>query len=100
MKNRYEGLLILNVKGSEDSAKDVIERLEGEFKKQGAQVEQIQKMGSRQFSYATGDLQNGFYVNFIFRLEPAALSNLQAKLKMDEEVHRQHYVRIGLSKAA
>jgi hypothetical protein len=28
MKNRYEALLILNIKGKEESAKEVIERLE------------------------------------------------------------------------
>jgi small subunit ribosomal protein S6 len=100
MKNRYEGLLILSAKGSEDRAREIVERLEGEFKKQGAQVEQIQKMGTRQFSYAPGDLQGGYYVNFVFLLEPAALSALQTKLKLDEDVYRQYYVRIALSKAA
>ena len=100
MKNRYEGLLILNVTGNEDSAKAIIERLEGEFKKVGAHVEQVQKMGSRQFSYAPGDLQSGFYVNFIFQLEPAALASLQSKLKIDEDVYRQHYLRISHKKAA
>ena len=42
MKNRYEGLFILNVKGSEDGAKEVIERLEADFKKEGVAVEQVQ----------------------------------------------------------
>ena len=29
MKNRYEGLLVLNQKGNDDTVKDLIERLEG-----------------------------------------------------------------------
>ena len=44
MKNRYEGLLVLNQKGNEDTVKDLIERIEGEFEKEGAKVEQVQKM--------------------------------------------------------
>ena len=60
MKTRYEGLLILNVKGNEESAKEIVEKLEGEFKKEGAEVEQVQKIGNRHFtqqdeSAPTGD---------------------------------------------
>jgi small subunit ribosomal protein S6 len=98
MKNRYEGLLILNVKGSEDGAKEVIERLEADFKKEGAPIEQVQKMGNRQFSYSAGDLGSGFYVNFVFHAEPVSLARLHAKLTLDETVYRQHYLRIGAAK--
>ncbi len=98
MKNRYEGLLILNVKGSEDGAKEVIERLEADFKKEGAPIEQVQKMGNRQFSYNAGDLGSGFYVNFVFHAAAPTLAKLQAKLKLDESVYRQHYLRIGAAK--
>lgn len=100
MKNRYEGLLILNVNGNEEGAKEIIERLEGEFKKAGAVVEQVQKMGTRQFTYTAGDLQSGYYANFIFQLAPASLALVQAKLKLDADVYRQHYLRISHKKAA
>jgi small subunit ribosomal protein S6 len=100
MKNRYEGLLILNVKGTEDSAREIIERLEKDFTKEGAKVEQVQKMDRRQFSYAAGDLDSGYYVNFIFEAEPAALPKLRAKFKLDEDVYRQNYLRLPAKKAA
>ena len=51
MKNRYEALLVLNTQGKDDNLKDIVERLESEFQKEGAQVEQVQKMDKRQFSY-------------------------------------------------
>lgn len=100
MKNRYEGLLILNVKGSEDSAKDIIERLEDEFKKEGAQIEQVQKMDRRNFTYAAGPLSSGYYVNFIFQSEPAAIERLKAKFRLDDEVYRQSYLKLRAKKAA
>jgi len=93
MKQRYEGLLILNVTGSEDSAKDIIDRIEGEFKKEGAQVEQVQKMDRRNFSYAAGPLSSGYYVNFIFQSEPSAIERLRAKFRLDNDVYRQHYLK-------
>jgi small subunit ribosomal protein S6 len=94
MTNRYEALLILNVKGSDEGAKEIIEKLEGEFRKDGAAIEQIQRMGKHQFSYAAGELDNGYYVNFVFAAEPAAIDKLKAKLRLDADVYRQHYVRL------
>ena len=100
MKHRYEGLLILNIKGTEDSAKDIIERLEKDFTKEGAKVEQVQKMDRRHFSYVAGPLESGYYVNFIFEAAPEALPKLRSKFKLDEDVYRQSYLRLPAKKAA
>ena len=99
MKNRYEGLLVLNVKGNEEGAKDVIDRLEGEFKKEGAKIEQIQKMDRRQFSDVAGPLDGGFFVNFIFSAEAATIDKLRARFKLDEDVYSQHYQKLRAKKA-
>jgi ribosomal protein S6 len=99
-KNRYEGLLILNVHGNEDGAKDLIERLEGEFKKEGATIEQVQKMDRRQFTYTAGPLDSGYYVNFIFNAAPASIDKLRARFTLDEDVYRQHYQKLAAKKAA
>lgn len=99
MKNRYEGLLVLNVKGNEEGAKEVIERLEGEFKKDGAKVEQIQKMDRRQFTYVAGELDSGYYVNFIFSAEPSTIEKLRARFQLDEDVYRQHYQKLRAKKS-
>ena len=100
MKNRYEGLLILNVKGSDEGVKEIIERLEGDFKHEGATIEQVQKMDRRQFSYAAGPLDSGFYVNFIFDAPPTAVDKLRARFTLDEDVYRQHYQRLPAKKSA
>ena len=99
MKNRYEGLLVLNIKGNEDGAKEVIERLEGEFKKEQADIEQVQRLDRRQFSYVAGPLDSGYFVNFIFHAEPAALNKLKAKFELDEQVYRQNYLKLRAKKA-
>ena len=98
MKNRYEGLLVLNIKGNEDGAKEVIERLEGEFKKEQADIEQVQRLDRRQFSYVSGPLDSGYYVNFIFQADPAALNKLKAKFTLDEQVYRQNYLKLRAKK--
>jgi small subunit ribosomal protein S6 len=98
-KHRYEGLLVLNVKGKEDGAQKIIDRLEKEFKAEGCEVESVQKMDSRHFSYVAGKLDTGFFVNFVFAAEPAALVRVQTKFKLDDDVYRQQYARLSDKKA-
>ncbi len=94
MKNRYEALLVLNTQGKEDTVKDIVDRLESEFKKEGAEIEQVQKMDKRQFSYVAGELDAGHYVNFVFHADPQLITKLRSKLKLDPEVYRQHFQRL------
>jgi len=95
MKNRYEALLVLNSQGKEDTVHDIVDRLESEFKKEGAEIEQVQKMDKRQFSYASGPLDAGFYVNFVFHADPQLVGKLRMKFKLDPEVYRQSYLRLA-----
>ena len=99
-KHRYEGLLVLDTQGKEDTVKDVIERLESDFKKEGADIEQVQKMERREFTYAAGHLNGGYFVNFVFQAEPTVLDKLRAKFKLDPEVYRQHFQKLRPKKAA
>ena len=94
MNRRYEALLVLNAQGKEDTVREIIERLESEFQKEGAQIEQVQKMDKRQFSYVAGPLDSGYYVNFIFDGDPGVIAKLLAKFKLDPEVYRQSYERL------
>jgi small subunit ribosomal protein S6 len=94
MKNRYEALIVLNTQGKEESAHDIVERLEAEFKKEGAEIEQVQKMDKRPFAYTAGPLDAGFFVNFVFHADPQLITKLRSKFKLDPEVYRQHYQRL------
>src|SRR6476469_857119 len=94
MKNRYEALLVLNPQGKADTVKDVVDRLESEFQKEGAEIEQVQKMDKRQFSYVAGKLDAGYYVNFIFHADSQLITKLRSKFKLDPEVYRQYYQKL------
>jgi small subunit ribosomal protein S6 len=94
MKNRYEALLVLDTQGRDDTIKDVVDRLEAEFQKEGAEIEQVQKMDRRPFSYVAGKLDAGYYVNFVFHADPQLITKLRSKFKLDPEVYRQHYQRL------
>jgi small subunit ribosomal protein S6 len=57
-------------------------------------------MDRRQFSYAAGALDSGYYVNFIFNAAPEAIDKLRARFTLDEDVYRQHYQKLAAKKAA
>ena len=94
MNRHYEALLVLNAQGKEDTVREIIERLESEFQKEGAQIEQVQKMDKRHFSYVAGALDSGYYVNFVFNADPTLVAKLRAKFKLDPEVYLQSYERL------
>lgn len=100
MKSQYECLMVLDTKGKEDGAKDIIERLEKEFAKDGAKIEQVQRLEKRQFAYSAGELDGGYYVNFIFQAEPGVIDKLRNKLKLDSDVYRQYYQKLKPKKVA
>ena len=48
---------------------------------------------------SAGPLDSGFYVNFVFQADPQLITKLRSKFKLDPEVYRQHYQRLGEKKA-
>jgi small subunit ribosomal protein S6 len=98
MKKRYEALIVLNTQGKDDTVKEIVDRLESEFQKEGAEIEQVQKMDKRQFSYVAGPLDSGHYVNFVFHADPQLIVKLRSKFKLDPEIYRQHYQRLAEKK--
>ena len=99
MKNRYECLMALDTRGQEESVKEIVERLEAEFTKEGAQIEQVQKMDKRALSYTPRNVDSAYYVNFVFSAEPNLIHKLQNKFKLDQIVFLQHYQKLSTKPA-
>ena len=94
MNKRYECLLAFDTRGQEDSVKEIIERLESELTKEGAVVEQVQKMDKRPLAYSPRHIDAAYYVNFIFEANPALISKLRSKFKLDPAIFLQHYQQL------
>lgn len=89
-KRRYEVLLVLNTKGKEESANDLIEQFEKQIKEAKVEVEQVQRLEKRTFAYPSRKQTAGFYVNYIVNATPAQIGGLRTKWKLDPVVHLQH----------
>ncbi len=98
--NRYEALLALNTRGKEETVKDTIERLEKTIAATGARVEQVQRLEKRELAYETQHLKSAYFINVVFEAAPAALADIRAKLKLDNDVLLQNYLKSPAKKAA
>ncbi|MBN8711560.1 MAG: 30S ribosomal protein S6 [Verrucomicrobia bacterium 61-8] len=98
MNKRYEALLAL--KTQEESAKDIVDRIEKLFKSEGAEVEQVQRLERRELSYEHDHQKSAYFVNIIFSAEPALIEKLRSKLKLDDDVAFQNYLVLSQKKAA
>jgi small subunit ribosomal protein S6 len=91
---RYEVLLVLNTKGKEESANELIEAIEKQIKTAKIEVEQVQRLEKRTFAYPSRKRTSGYYVNFIVHATPEQIEELQAKWKLDSVIHLQHYQKL------
>jgi len=93
-KRRYEVLLVLNTKGKEEGANELIDSIEKQIKGAKVEVEQIQRLEKRTFAYPSQKRTSGFYVNYIVHATPGQIDSLQAKWKLDPVIHLQHYQKL------
>jgi small subunit ribosomal protein S6 len=98
--NRYEALLALNTRGKEETIKDTIERLENVLKAEGAAIEQVQRLEKRELAYETDHLTSAYFVNFVFEAAPTVIEKLRSKLKLDNDILLQNYIKMSTKKVS
>ena len=95
MSRKYEGLIVLNSKGQEDSINDLVSSVAKEMETSGAKMDEIQQLGRKKFAYNAQHLEGGHYVNYIFEADPADIEKIQGTLTLNDIVHLQHYQRLA-----
>ena len=91
MKRKYQGVIVLDVSGKEDSVEDLIGQVGREIEDEGGRLEQIDQLGKKEFAYNPRHLSSGFYVNYMFEAEPAMIEKVRERLQLNDLVHLQHY---------
>jgi small subunit ribosomal protein S6 len=92
MNRKYEGTIVLNTRGNEDSAETLVNKIGREIEAEGAKLQQVDKLGRRKFPYGSKKLNDGYFVTYHFEAAPTAIDKLRAKLRLNEDVHQQFYV--------
>jgi ribosomal protein S6 len=95
MKRKYEGVYILKMQGQEEGVEEMVSTITKELESSGATLEQIDRLGRKEFAHTNHAKQNhGYYVQFHFEAEPTSLGEVEAKLKLNDLVMLQHYRRL------
>ena len=94
MSRKYQGVIIINAQGKEESVDDMVSTIGKEIEEEGGKLEQIDQLGKREFVYNARHLSHGFYVNYHFEAEPDMIVKLRNRLSLNKTVHLQHYDRV------
>ena len=95
MNRKYEGLIVLNTKGTETSIDDVVSSVSKELEEEGAKLDEIKQLGRKKFAYNARKLDGGHYVNYIFEADGETIDKIKERLKLNTLVHLQHYQRLS-----
>lgn len=95
MKRKYEGLIVLNTKGKDDTVDALVSKLGREMELEGITLDQIDHIGKKTFPYGSKKLTEGYYVSYHLQAEPAKIDALKTKLNLNADVHQQHYQRLA-----
>jgi len=95
MSRKYQGLIILNTKSLEGSVDDLVTTISKDLEAEGAKIDKVAQLGRREFAYESHHLQSGVYVNYTFQGAAEIISKIQARLKLNDHVHLQHYSRVA-----
>lgn len=93
MSRKYEGIVVLNTKGTEGGVEELVSVVSKEMTAEGASISETLDMGRRKFAYNSDHLESGHYINFAFTAEPCALEKIQGRLRLNNQVHLQYFQR-------
>ncbi len=91
MKRKYEGIIILNTVGKDETIDKMVKSVGKTIEDLGGKLEQIDRLGRKEFAYPSNKISAGYYVNYHFEAAPSDLDQIQASLKLNDDVHLQHY---------
>ncbi len=89
----YEVLYIVRADLEDDKVQDVIKRVNTLIERSGGAAERTNLWGKRKLAYEVKHQKEGAYVLQDFRIDPQRIPELEAALKITEEVLRHLIVR-------
>lgn len=93
MKRKYDAMIILDMKGKEESVETLVSGIGRDMEQAGAKLEEIDHLGKRNFPYSPRHVESGYFVNFKIEADNTALDTMRTKLKLNENIYQQYYQR-------
>jgi len=91
----YELLLIISPKVADEELAAVVEKINQMVTERGGTTSSVEQWGKRKLAYPIEHLAEGNYVLIKLRLEPSQCKQLEASLRISEEVLRHLLIKLA-----
>lgn len=93
----YELVLIISPEVAEEEIPATLEKIDRLITERGGSVSEVNQWGRRKLAYPIGKFMEGNYVLTQFKMEPGLTADLEASLKLSDEIMRHLLVRLSES---
>ena len=93
MVNSYETMYIVDVSGSEDETKAVVDKFKALIEANGT-VESVDEWGKRRLAYPINDMVEGYYVLAKYTAEPSFVAELDRVFNITDGIMRSMTTRV------
>ncbi len=91
----YEMVMIISPEVPEEDVVAVIDKASAFIASRGGEIMQVDRWGKRKLAYPIDRFREGYYVVSRFKFEPGMTAELEADLKITENILRHMVVRLG-----
>ena len=91
--NKYELAVVVNAKIEDDARAAVVEKVQAYITRFGGQVSNVDEWGKRKLAYEIQKMREGFYYFITFEAEATAPAEIEARLRIMDNVLRFLCVR-------
>lgn len=91
----YELIVIISPDVGEEDIPSTIDKVSGFITSRGGDITEVDHWGKRKLAYPIDRFREGNYVLSRFKFEPGMAAELEANLKISEEILRHLLVRLG-----
>ena len=91
--NKYELAVVVNAKIEDDARAAVIEKVQNYVTRFGGQISDVDEWGKRKLAYEIQKMREGYYYFIHFEADTTAPAEIEARLRIMENVIRYLCVR-------
>lgn len=91
----YEMVMIISPEVADDDLSGVIDKVSDFITSRGGEIVQVDRWGKKKLAYPVQRFREGNYVLSRFKFEPGMTTELEADLKISENILRHMVVRLG-----
>ena len=90
----YETVVILHPDLGEAGTKELVQRIRATLEGGKAEIGNVDEWGLRELAYPIAKQRRGFYVVLEYKAEPAAVTEVERQLRLNDQVLRFLSVRV------